>query len=1160
MTELCLEKRCRLHVFENDADVKCPIVFFEEKGGGVKKFILDTFSEHSNLKFHFHMKVTFERVVSDNNMDKEIEVFFVSFLKHAISESQIEDQIKASFEEITSKFDSFTSYGSGWVVKQIHHIDIMVILIFNSPYGSGGSPILPAPFQGCRSILSVRRVKLGDCFVFSIAAALEKNTEVPPNYNKNNLFSKHVSHFDPKSYQTNMPTHLFSKFESLNNIALNVYTISIKNSQYIKMVYISTKITKNDRVCNILLYKKHYYCITNINAFLARSRNSTAKKNTYFSCNNCHNIHRIKSLHSLALHKKKCTSNTFAERLPPKAGSVVKFKDFGKIFKSDFIFYLDFESYMQSTNRPKGEKTVLLEEHIPVSCGILRVSSNPIYNSEVETIHGDNIVDQLWEFLGNEYKKIKKILVENYVPIIWDADSKNKFQKQTHCECCGEFFTDSLPKYADHSHLDGKYRYCLCNKCNLTYGSMKKLNLVCVFHNFTHYDSHFLIKSLANKKDLSKVNIVPKNSEQYLALTANNFTFIDSLNFLKGSLQSLVHSLKLDGLHNFHFTKKLCGQTVELEKMTGKIIYPYDYARCLKDYNITSLPPKAAFDNKLTGQHISDSEYDEAVKMFEVFNCKSFLDYHLLYLKLDVCLLADVFENYRRKVYDTSNLEAAKFITANQLGYSMFLKQSKAELDCLDNMEMIEFVEKSIRGGISFVNKRFAMANNPYLGPRYDPKKERSYISYLDCVNLYAFCLAMKLPASGFRFLEEVEIEGLDLYTIDTDGDIGYLVQVDLEYPKEIHSKTRDYPFAVEKRVVKDEELSPYCKRMKQKLNKSSLQTEKLIGSCYDKDDYVIHFKLLKYFLNSGMRIKKVKKVLKFEQRAFLKPYIDSNTKMRQQAKSDFDRTYWKTRNNALYGKLLETKKDRIDVKLVNTQEQFDRLVSRANFSGIKQLDKNFVAISMRKINVTMDACIAAGSAVLDLSKLVMYKFYDIFTHKLFAGRKVDLLLSDTDSFIFHVFTDDLYKDLLVLKNECLDTSNYEEDHFLFSEINRMVPGKFKDEVPLKCVNGKTRLIQAFVGLKSKMYNIVLNTGVEFKRAKGIKKMSLDKVSFDHFRDSIFQENVIALYMRNIHSYNHRIYTEITKKSAIDAYDDKRFILENGIESLPYGMNCPQTS
>ena len=185
------------------------------------------------------------------------------------------------------------------------------------------------------------------------------------------------------------------------------------------------------------------------------------------------------------------------------------------------------------------------------------------------------------------------------------------------------------------------------------------------------------------------------------------------------------------------------------------------------------LPPKAAFDNNLTGKHISDSEYEEAKKMFDVFDCKKFLDYHLLYLKLDVCLLADVFENYRRKVYDTSNLEAAKFVTANQLGYSMFLKQSKVELDCLDNMEMIEFVEKSIRGGISFVNKRFAMANNPYLGPRYSPKKRDVHTLAILTVLIYMhFDLAMKLPASGFRFLEEIEIEGLDLYTIDTDGDI----------------------------------------------------------------------------------------------------------------------------------------------------------------------------------------------------------------------------------------------------------------------------------------------------------------------------------------------------------------------------------------------------
>ena len=138
-----------------------------------------------------------------------------------------------------------------------------------------------------------------------------------------------------------------------------------------------------------------------------------------------------------------------------------------------------------------------------------------------------------------------------------------------------------------------------------------------------------------------------------------------------------------------------------------------------------------------------------------------------------------------------------------------------------------------------------------------------------------------------------------------------------------------------------------------------------------------------------------------------------------------------------------------------------------------------------------------------------MYQFYDEIVHKLYADRHISLLLSDTDSFIFQVYTDDVYKDMAHITDQ-LDTSNYDKSHFLYNERNRMVPGKFKDEVPLKYLNDKACLIQAFIGLKSKMYNILLTTGTEFKRAKGVKKNSLRKISFQDFKDTIFLENVIS--------------------------------------------------
>ena len=237
------------------------------------------------------------------------------------------------------------------------------------------------------------------------------------------------------------------------------------------------------------------------------------------------------------------------------------------------------------------------------------------------------------------------------------------------------------------------------------------------------------------------------------------------------------------------------------------------------------------------------------------------------------------------------------------------LKMTRVKLEKIVDIDMYLIIEKGQRGGISYIAKRYAKANNKYM-KNYDPTKPSIYISYLDMNNLYGWAMSGYLPYGGFKWLKNVD--GFDVTLIVKKSRIDYILEVDLEYPDELHELHNDYPLAPEKLAVSSDMLSKYCKKIADKYEIKVGDVKKLIPNLGNKTKYVLHYKNLQLYLSLGMKLTKIHKVLKFKQSDWMKKYIDFNTEKRTNAANSFEKDFFKLMINSVYDKTMENLRKRI--------------------------------------------------------------------------------------------------------------------------------------------------------------------------------------------------------------------------------------------------------
>jgi hypothetical protein len=818
----------------------------------------------------------------------------------------------------------------------------------------------------------------------------------------------------------------------------------------------------------------------------------------------------------------------------PNEGSTIKFKNYANQLKVPFVWYADFESFLvpvQGQKRnPYESWTDVLQIHKPASFCLYRVCTNEKYN-KMYMYQTTDIISEFLQTLKESVNEAHTIL-KDVIPLKMSDEEEKYFQNCDICHICKK---DAVDKVRDHDHITGKFRGVACNNCNLSFRFRYKFPVF--FHNLKGYDSHHIIKQIGDyiKDNNDKLTCIPCNMEKYLSFSWNNINFVDSFQFMASSLDKLANNLKTeDKKHCINYFK----QNTDL--ITKKGIFPYDWFQSVDNFNVDKLPSKQSFYSSLTDDEISDVDYQHAMNVWDSFGCKTFRDYHDLYLKTDVLLLADVFENFRDVCYNDYGLDASHYITAPSLAWDASLKMTGVELELLSDYEKYLFIERGMRGGNSMIAHRYAKADNKYIRNDSVCKPDDSFITYVDANNLYGGAMCQKLPYKNFQWDYNFDIN------CDVDGDTGYILEVDLDYPTELHDLHNNYPLAPEKLIVNTNWLSDFSKAMKDELLISDDNTSKLVCTLGSKKNYVLHIKNLKLYLSLGMKLTKIHKVLSFQQKSWLEPYISHNNAQRKKAKNDFEKDFYKLMNNSVFGKTMENVRKRVNVELVHNDKRIEKAIAKINYNSHKIFSEDLVGVHTNKTKVVLDKPIYAGMTILDLSKITMYDFHYNVMMKQYEHKDVKLLFTDTDSLCYHIKTQDLYKDMEKNKQH-YDLSDYDFKHFLFDPTNKKELCKFKDET-----NGTP--IKEFVGLRSKMYAFTV-AEKQKKTCKGVKKYALNKyVKFDDYKDCIFNEarRRQMITMNTIRSSRHELRTIRMNKVGLSSFDNKRYVLDDNINTLAF--------
>ena len=404
------------------------------------------------------------------------------------------------------------------------------------------------------------------------------------------------------------------------------------------------------------------------------------------------------------------------------------------------------------------------------------------------------------------------------------------------------------------------------------------------------------------------------------------------------------------------------------------------------------------------------------------------------------------------------------------------------KLELLTDYDMLLMVEEGIRGGICHSIHRYAKANNKYM-ENYNKNEESSNIQYLDANNLYCWAMSQKLPVYGFKWVvDKSRINEEFIKNYDENNDKGYILEVDVKYPKKSHDIHRDLPF-LPKRMKFDK-----CK--------------KLVCNLRNKNKYVVHIKSLKQALDHGLKLKKIHRIIEFNQEARLKPYIETNTELRKVAKNDFEKDFFKLMNNSVFGKTMENIGKHRDIKLVTTNKKRSKLVSEPNYHTINYISEDLSIIKINKTKVKMNKQIYLGLSILDISKTLMYEFWcDHMKPK--YGNDVKLCYMDTDSFIMNIKTENFYKDIANDVEKRFDTSNYEVNRPLPVGKNKKVIGLMKDELG-------GRIITEFATLRPKTYSYLTDDCKEDKKDKGTKKCITKRmIKFNDYKNCLLKDEVL---------------------------------------------------
>ena len=1129
---------------------KDPLAQMQNTRNAIEHRVITLLNEMKGLKYVETLKVTFSKMSDGETVIKN--AYFNSTPQTIINQIEINEALQMSKQNILNLISQWISEGSGWTIQSVdsHYLNIVKYKPMK------GSSYIQLPYELRNSAKGLINMKNEDneCFRWCHIRHINPQEKYPQRIKK--VDKPYIEKLDYSGVEFPVSVKHYNKIEKQNSINISVFGYEDKQPY---PIYVSKE--KYEDHMELLLIteneNKHYVLIKDFNKFMYNQTKHKERKHFCMYCLQCFSSERV-----LNNHKENCiqVNGQQAIKMPDKDNNILKFNNFHKQQPVPFVIYADFEAITEKIQgcqqNNESSYTEAYQRHTDCGYGYKVVCCyDDKYTKPIQLYRGEKAVYKFMENMLEEVKYCKKVMKKHFdKPLRMTKEDEDEFKKATTCHICDKKYTEKDIRVRDHCHITGKYRGSAHQDCNLKLRiNPKEIKIPVIFHNLRGYDSHFIMQEIGaivkkhaykNKKGEEKqmdINAIPNNMEKYMAfMLGNHLTFIDSFQFMSSSLDKLVSNLPAEALK--YTNKKFKGKKFEL--MTRKGVYPYDYMDSFEKFNKTELPTKEEFYSILNNEHISDDEYKHARIVWETFNLKNMGEYHNLYLKSDILLLADVFENFRKTCLQYYKLDPCHYFASPGLSWDAMLKMTNIQLELMTDIDMFQFIEKGMRGGISYIANRYGKANNKYM-KEYDEKAPSKYIMYLDANNLYGWAMSQYLPTGDFKWMAEKQINKINLAQYNEDSNKGLILEVDLEYPKELHDLHNDYPLGPEKIKVTNNMLSGYCKKIQNKFKISTGLVHKLFPTLCNKEKYVLHYRNLQLYLDLGLKVKKVHRVLEFNQSPWLKQYINFNTQKRTQAKNSFEKDFFKLMNNSVFGKTMENIRKRVDVRLVIDEKKLLKMASKPTYVSSKIFNENLVAVHKIKETITLNRPAYVGMCILDLSKTLMYDFHYNYIKEKY-GDKVKLLFTDTDSLTHEIEAKDVYQDFWNDKDR-FDNSDYSENSPYFDKTNKKVIGKFKDEaagIP----------ITEFVGLRSKMYSYIKDNHKGGKTAKGIKKNIIkNNIKHEDYKNVLTNNKQMHHTMKTIRSINHQLGSYELNKVSLSCFDDKRYIANDGITSYAYG-------
>ncbi len=525
-------------------------------------------------------------------------------------------------------------------------------------------------------------------------------------------------------------------WERNNNINISVfgYDNDAKKIYTIRIAELKDSV----KTINLFLHDDNHYCVVKDLGMLISSQLSGNDRGKDI-CLRCLNAFgrltkkekeagKKKSL--LEIHEEICSAQKLQRSVYPNPGDTTKFKSYERLHDVPFTVYADFESFVEpvqyAEQDPSKSFTNKYQSHIPSGFSyVIKCMDESIYPTktvlQTASYEGEDMGKAFVDSLTKDLRPIYEIL-KNPMPMVMTESDKNQHEKAEKCYACEDVFgrmcginKDTgepivVKKCRDHCHITGKYRRAACNKCNLR--MRVPMFVPVLFHNLEGYDSHLFVKSLGLTE--GDIRCIPKTDEKYISFSKNiimeiirtittdkngkekvkeeklclEMRFLDSIKFMRDSLDSLAKTLGKDQFGTLtsqmlpQIPKETMGgkkhdRTESLNLLKQKGVFPYEYMTDFSKLSATSLPPKDAFYSQLNKSGISDEDYVHAYRVWKAFNCETMKDYHDLYLRTDVLLLADIMTEFRRVCKKVYRLDALHYYTAPGLAWDAMLKYTK---------------------------------------------------------------------------------------------------------------------------------------------------------------------------------------------------------------------------------------------------------------------------------------------------------------------------------------------------------------------------------------------------------------------------------------------------------------------------------------------------